>query len=184
MVPCLTCGFFISILLSGPDHRRPGTPLVGFYLDAYVGKEATHWRAWQTMLDPHSYGHFADADTKNITWCDDRSCPTSFELMQFGVFLNLVLPTPRMKIQEKQPFKKRLDYITCTKIHWLYNPQAMPPYDDCPEVLYEILLVNNQIRLGLWPRCKNIRGLGTATAVFLDNHQPVSEYKNKSTCVL
>ncbi|KAF4124622.1 hypothetical protein GMORB2_5288 [Geosmithia morbida] len=37
---------------------------------------------WITQLDPDSYDHFADPATKNITWCDDRSCATSFELIQ------------------------------------------------------------------------------------------------------
>lgn len=37
---------------------------------------------WIKFLDPDSYGHFADQDTKHITWCDDHGCTTTFRLFQ------------------------------------------------------------------------------------------------------
>lgn len=37
---------------------------------------------WIKMLDPSSYGHFEDSETKNITWCNDRYCITTRELVK------------------------------------------------------------------------------------------------------
>jgi hypothetical protein len=37
---------------------------------------------WIEMLDPSSYGHFEDSETKNITWCNDRYCITTRELVK------------------------------------------------------------------------------------------------------
>ncbi|KAH8684031.1 hypothetical protein BGZ61DRAFT_455538 [Ilyonectria robusta] len=45
---------------------------------------------WVRALDPESYGHFSDQDTKHITWCDDRFCITTRELRQFS---ELISPT-------------------------------------------------------------------------------------------
>ncbi|EEU34664.1 uncharacterized protein NECHADRAFT_82338 [Fusarium vanettenii 77-13-4] len=36
-------------------------------------------RDWIENLDPESYGHFTDPETKHITWCSDRSCATTLE---------------------------------------------------------------------------------------------------------
>lgn len=38
---------------------------------------------WIEMLDPSSYGHFEDPETQNITWCNDRCCMTTRELIKF-----------------------------------------------------------------------------------------------------
>lgn len=39
-------------------------------------------KEWIQRLNPDSYKHFSDQDTKNITWCDDRTCATTFELLR------------------------------------------------------------------------------------------------------
>lgn len=38
---------------------------------------------WIEMLDPSSYGHFEDSETQNITWCNDRYCMTTRELVKY-----------------------------------------------------------------------------------------------------
>ncbi|KAL6408883.1 hypothetical protein AUP68_07831 [Ilyonectria robusta] len=43
---------------------------------------------WVRALDPESYGHFSDQDTKHITWCDDRFCITTRELRQFSELIS------------------------------------------------------------------------------------------------
>jgi hypothetical protein len=35
---------------------------------------------WSRGVAPETYGLFSDEQTKNILWCDDRQCVTSFEL--------------------------------------------------------------------------------------------------------
>lgn len=37
---------------------------------------------WIIQLDPQSYGHFDDMEMKHVTWCDDRTCATTFEMSQ------------------------------------------------------------------------------------------------------
>lgn len=44
---------------------------------------------WIKLLDPESYGHFDDEETKHITWCDDRDCATSCELLRHDSFISL-----------------------------------------------------------------------------------------------
>jgi hypothetical protein len=38
---------------------------------------------WIEKLDPSSYGHFEDPETQHITWCNDRSCMTTRDLIKF-----------------------------------------------------------------------------------------------------
>ncbi|KAH7141932.1 hypothetical protein EDB81DRAFT_760779 [Dactylonectria macrodidyma] len=47
--------------------------------------------SWVSQLDPDSYGHFADQDTKHITWCDDLGCSTTYALFQSTALMELAM---------------------------------------------------------------------------------------------
>lgn len=46
-------------------------------------KKSPSSRHWIRSLDPESYGHYNDSETKHITWCDDQNCKTTYGLVQF-----------------------------------------------------------------------------------------------------
>ncbi|KAH8649003.1 hypothetical protein BGZ61DRAFT_376209 [Ilyonectria robusta] len=43
------------------------------------------FKEWIEALDPDSYGHFDDQDTKCLTWCDNRYCITTCQLLHFSI---------------------------------------------------------------------------------------------------
>ncbi|KAH6995229.1 hypothetical protein EDB80DRAFT_877101 [Ilyonectria destructans] len=47
------------------------------------------FKEWIGALDPESYGHFDDQDTKCLTWCDDRYCITTCELLHFSALTSV-----------------------------------------------------------------------------------------------
>jgi hypothetical protein len=140
LASCLVCHFALAITLGAHADRGPETPLTCFFSPNQVGMEdASRWYNWQLYVDPHSYGHFSDPETQNITWCEDRQCATTFEFLQAAAFFELNLPTPIAKVQERRPFKQRLDHFTRTLVKWWYNPQTMPSHGDDEKALFEDL---------------------------------------------
>ncbi|KAH7017068.1 hypothetical protein EDB80DRAFT_677910 [Ilyonectria destructans] len=68
--------------------------------------------AWTSKLNPESYGHFVDQDTKHITWCDDRRCTTTFELLRYAGLLNLgTNQLERMKEALEQDSARGVDIL-------------------------------------------------------------------------
>lgn len=47
--------------------------------------------SWVRQLNPESYGHFANLDTKYITWCDDHKCATTFRCIRRDSFMDMAL---------------------------------------------------------------------------------------------
>lgn len=82
---CQVCQFRINIQL--PEHNNDKRTSSQPYIECCNTtrpflKNGAASENWVQVLDPDSYGHFSDRETKHITWCDDRQCATTFELLR------------------------------------------------------------------------------------------------------
>lgn len=80
---CLHCETKIRITFGGPSTpgREERAPVFVQVEVLFMKKsDGIFFQDLNNHIDPESYGHFSDAETKNITWCDDKTCATTFEL--------------------------------------------------------------------------------------------------------
>ncbi|KAH6995866.1 hypothetical protein BKA56DRAFT_609159 [Ilyonectria sp. MPI-CAGE-AT-0026] len=95
----MSCRICRTRILCDPLAKDSDPPPANPFSDEYCSIERTcEWsfgtggatqEAWTSKLNPESYGHFVDQDTKHITWCDDRRCTTTFELIRYASLLEL-----------------------------------------------------------------------------------------------
>lgn len=95
----MTCCICYTDILCDPLAKDSDPPPTNPFSRKHCSIERTCWwslekggaiqQAWTSKLNPDSYGHFVDQDTKHITWCDDRRCTTTFELIQYASLLHL-----------------------------------------------------------------------------------------------
>lgn len=80
---CLHCKTKIRITFGGPSTFM-GKERAPVYVHARVPFEkksdGASFQDFNNHIDPESYGHFSDDETKSITWCDDKTCATTFDL--------------------------------------------------------------------------------------------------------
>lgn len=56
----------------------------------HVGGDQATSASWISRLDPESYGHFGDEATKHFTWCDDRTCSTTYEMCRWESLVEVI----------------------------------------------------------------------------------------------
>lgn len=79
------CGFILQYTMTDYEQTVSGSCHIFLRQDRHDPMP----KDWVKMISPDSYGHFADQETKNITWCDDRSCSTTFKLMRFTAMVRM-----------------------------------------------------------------------------------------------
>lgn len=79
---CHLCGFAIWFHLADGVNRKQPRMEISKSLRALdrFGQSSLERSSWDTIAGPESYGLFSDMETKNILWCDDRKCATTFQL--------------------------------------------------------------------------------------------------------
>lgn len=72
---CLVCGLDFRFLLADGVERLQ--PQISCRRADFLDRSCEEWGPG---VAPESYGLFSDEQTKNVLWCDDDQCATSFEL--------------------------------------------------------------------------------------------------------
>ncbi|KAH6974552.1 hypothetical protein BKA56DRAFT_438075, partial [Ilyonectria sp. MPI-CAGE-AT-0026] len=72
---CGACHNPISLYQKGTLDRIESY----WWLNSGAGSMDSMFKEWIRGLDPESYGHFDDQNTKCLAWCDDRYCITTCE---------------------------------------------------------------------------------------------------------
>lgn len=95
----MVCHICRTRILCDPLAKDSDPPPANPFSDEHCSIERTCWWSfevggatqdkWTSKLNPESYGHFTDQDNKHITWCDDRRCTTTFELLRYASLLSL-----------------------------------------------------------------------------------------------
>ena len=93
---CPACKALIMFNAKAEDAQEPDTtqhdpldvpePPIDYYSFCVMNRGDAAALSWIEKLNPESYGHFRDQSTKHITWCNDRRCATTYELLQCSVF--------------------------------------------------------------------------------------------------
>lgn len=78
---CFLCGFTIRFCLADRIHRVQ--PCIQCSQNKILDKigSMNEERGFSAMVDPESYGLFSDEESKNILWCEDKQCATTFQLV-------------------------------------------------------------------------------------------------------
>lgn len=100
---CATCFLDIRFLLADGIERRQ--PQISCRRADY---RLNDFEWWSRGVSPESYGLFSDEQTKNILWCDDRQCVTSFELISCYVS-NIWLPINLGAVLRYSYFQRKTD---------------------------------------------------------------------------
>ncbi|KAM4061002.1 hypothetical protein HRG_010087 [Hirsutella rhossiliensis] len=74
---------------------------------------------WLETLDPDSYGHFADQETKHITWCDERGCATTFEGLQNDDFM--ILPAVEKFMGSRGDILAQMETLTDSSFNYYFE---------------------------------------------------------------
>lgn len=77
-----------------------------YYCSLFTTSEAgePHEQSWHAGFDPESFGLFDDQEAKNVAWCGDLKCSTSFALVRFDAFKFVALAED----QRQRPFSMTL----------------------------------------------------------------------------
>ena len=111
---CHTCTFVAAFNLADEAKAVASIKLTGG--NTMRRSERPSGPRWIQHVDPDSYGHFTDPGTKHITWCDDRRCATTFELVRTACLYRLAWGRDR-----KQTWSERLDEMTAKEIYAIYH---------------------------------------------------------------
>lgn len=85
LASCSACINIISLL----QEAKVGRIESYWYIGSSAISMDSVFKEWIRTLDPESYGHFDDQDTKCLTWCDDRYCITTCELLHFSALTSI-----------------------------------------------------------------------------------------------
>lgn len=92
---CNRCFASVDVTKFGVIQNITSSHLIG-----YVENQKDMMEKCTELLDPDTYGHFQNPDTKYITWCDDRSCATTCELKAFSALGYLTTRYPDNSFRE------------------------------------------------------------------------------------
>lgn len=84
---CNHCPTSVHVTADGGSRKIASSSRFVCYLEEDVEEMMQRWIA---LLDPDTYGHFEDPDTKHIIWCDDRSRATTCELAAFSASIFVI----------------------------------------------------------------------------------------------
>lgn len=110
---CYLCSFAIGFhLADGVIGRVPQMEFTKTLVLDRLGKSSSERVSWDLMADPESYGLFSDMETKNILWCDDRNCATTFQLAASYASMKMIDPALRYCVpQEGSQVARRSDAL-------------------------------------------------------------------------